>query len=88
MAGDASDVEGLRQRLQRCVKSSWEDEELYRRIATKLDQELPGLEAFVVDDTGFAKKGAGRARVTAPASGLTMAMSAPHAPRHAHPIVN
>lgn len=57
MADDASDLEGLRQRLQRCVKSSWEDEELYRRVATKLDRELPGIEAFVVDDTGFAKKG-------------------------------
>lgn len=57
MAEDASDREGLRQRLQRCVKSSWEDEELYRRIATKLDRELPGREAFVLDDTGFAKKG-------------------------------
>lgn len=39
------------------MKSSWKDEELYRRIASKLDGELPGLEAFVVDDTGFAKKG-------------------------------
>lgn len=57
MAEDVSDREGLRQRLQRCVKSSWEDEELYRRIATKLDRELPGREAFVIDDTGFAKKG-------------------------------
>lgn len=57
MAREASDFEGLRQRLQRCVKSSWEDGELYRRIATKLNRELPGLEAFVIDDTGFAKKG-------------------------------
>jgi SRSO17 transposase len=57
MAKDESDREGLRQRLQRCVKSSWEDEELYRRIGTKLDRELPDCEAFVVDDTGFAKKG-------------------------------
>src|SRR3989339_1797113 len=57
MANDASDFEGLRQRLQRCVKSSWLDEELYRRVATKLHAELPGCEAFVLDDTGFAKKG-------------------------------
>jgi len=57
MAEDVSDFEGLRQRLQRCVKSSWEDEELYRRVAIKLDEELPGVEAFVLDDTGFAKKG-------------------------------
>lgn len=57
MAKNESDREGLRQRLQRCVKSSWEDEELYRRIGAKLDRELPGCEALVVDDTGFAKKG-------------------------------
>ena len=57
MADDPSDVEGLRQRLQRCVKSYWKDEELYQRVATKLYGELPGCEAFVVDDTGFAKKG-------------------------------
>jgi SRSO17 transposase len=57
MAEDASDREGLRQRLQRCVKSSWEDEALCRRIAIKLDRDLPGSEAFVIDDTGFAKKG-------------------------------
>jgi SRSO17 transposase len=57
MAVDESDREGLRQRLQRCVKSSWKDEELYRRIGTKLNDELPECEAFVVDDTGFAKKG-------------------------------
>lgn len=57
MAEDESDREGLRQRMQRGVKSSWEDGELYRRIGTKLNDELPGCEAFVVDDTGFAKKG-------------------------------
>jgi SRSO17 transposase len=57
LAEDDSDREGLRQRLQRCVKSTWLDEELYRRVATKLQRELPGIEAFVVDDTGFAKKG-------------------------------
>jgi SRSO17 transposase len=57
MADDASDVQGLRQRLQRCVHSTWEDVELYRRIAAKLSADLPAIEAFVLDDTGFAKKG-------------------------------
>ena len=57
LAADASDVQAQRQRLQRCVKSSWLDEVLYQRIALKLERELPGIEAFVVDDTGFAKKG-------------------------------
>lgn len=57
LAEDPSDVQGLRQRLLRCVHSSWKDEELYRRLATKLNDELPEVEAFVLDDTGFAKKG-------------------------------
>jgi hypothetical protein len=30
---------------------------LYRRFGTELDRDLPGCEAFVIDDTGFAKKG-------------------------------
>jgi len=57
MAENPTDVSGLRQRLQRCVKSSWHDEDLFGRLAQKLDRELPGVEAFVIDDTGFAKKG-------------------------------
>lgn len=57
LADNPSDISGLRQRLQRCVKSTWEDEALFARLAQKLDRELPHAEAFVVDDTGFAKKG-------------------------------
>lgn len=50
--------EALRQRLQQCVSvSDWSDAEMRRRLALKLEQELPELEAFVVDDTGFPKKG-------------------------------
>ena len=30
---------------------------MLRRLALKLDHEMPGIEAFVADDTGFAKKG-------------------------------
>ena len=57
LADTPADISGLRQRLQRCVKSTWEDEDLFSRLAQKLVRELPGIEAFVVDDTGFAKKG-------------------------------
>lgn len=57
MADDSSDIQGLRQRLQRCVKSTWNDDDVFGRLAQKLDRELPRTEAFVVDDTGFAKKG-------------------------------
>jgi len=55
---EASEAEAMRQRLQECVcVSTWSDEELLRRLAKKLDQELPGIEVWVVDDTGFPKKG-------------------------------
>lgn len=50
--------EAMRQRLQQCVTvADWSDEEMRRRLALKLETDLPELEAFVVDDTGFAKKG-------------------------------
>ena len=52
------EVQGMRQRLQQCVTvSTWAERELFRRIAVKVDAEMPGIEALVIDDTGFAKKG-------------------------------
>ena len=62
MAGrlvDAVDeIEAMRQRLQQAVViATWSDDEVLARLARKLDEELPGIEAFVIDDTGFAKKG-------------------------------
>ena len=30
---------------------------MLHRLALKFDHEMPGIEAFVTDDTGFAKKG-------------------------------
>jgi SRSO17 transposase len=58
LVDDAREIEAMRQRLQQCVSvSPWPDEEVRRRLACKLDQELPGIEAFVFDDTGFPKKG-------------------------------
>ena len=58
LVGDASEVQGMRQRLQQCVTvSTWAERELFRRIAVKVEAEIPGIEAFVIDDTGFAKKG-------------------------------
>jgi SRSO17 transposase len=53
-----TEVEGMRQRLQQCVAvSKWAEREVFRRIATKVDAELPDIEALVIDDTGFPKKG-------------------------------
>jgi SRSO17 transposase len=62
MAGrlvDAADeIEAMRQRLQQAVVvAAWSDNEVLARLAMKLDKELPGIEAFVIDDTGFPKKG-------------------------------
>jgi len=52
------EVEAMRQRLQQAVTvAKWDPRELFRRIAQRVDAELPGVEAFVVDDTGFPKKG-------------------------------
>lgn len=58
LVDDPSEVEGMRQRLQQCVTvSPWAEDEMFRRVALKVDSELPGVEAMVFDDTGFAKKG-------------------------------
>jgi SRSO17 transposase len=55
---DTSQVEAMRQRLQECVViGGWRDDDVRGRLATKVDRELPAIEAFVVDDTGFAKQG-------------------------------
>ncbi|WP_163869257.1 IS701 family transposase [Myxococcus eversor] len=55
---DTREVEAMRQRLQQCVsQGTWSDEALRERLARKLETEVPELEALVVDDTGFPKKG-------------------------------
>jgi SRSO17 transposase len=52
------EVQAMRQRLQQCVVvSPWDAEALFARLARRLDRELPAIDAFVVDDTGFPKKG-------------------------------
>jgi SRSO17 transposase len=58
LASNAVECDAIRQRLQDCVSQSpWSDSEMLRRLALKFDRELPDIEAFVFDDTGFAKKG-------------------------------
>jgi SRSO17 transposase len=58
LSSNAADADAMRQRLQDCVGlSPWSDEEMFRRLALKLERQMPAIEAFVVDDTGFAKKG-------------------------------
>jgi SRSO17 transposase len=58
LVDDASEVEAMRQRLQECVViARWSDDGVRERLAMTLDRELPGVEALVIDDTGFPKKG-------------------------------
>jgi SRSO17 transposase len=58
LAKDEADADAMRQRLQDCVSlSPWSDAEMLRRFALKFEREMPNIEAFVIDDTGFAKKG-------------------------------
>jgi SRSO17 transposase len=58
LVDDSREVQAMRQRLQECVTiSTWSDAEMFARLARKLDSELPGVEALVVDDTGHPKKG-------------------------------
>jgi SRSO17 transposase len=52
-----SEVEAMRQRLQQCVTvSTWADAEVRRRLALRFEKVLRP-EAYIVDDTGFPKKG-------------------------------
>ncbi len=58
LVDDAPQIEAMRQRLQQCVVvSAWTAGTVFTRMAHMLDGELPELTAFVVDDTGFPKKG-------------------------------
>jgi SRSO17 transposase len=58
LVDDEAEISAMRQRLQEGVTiSAWSDEVVYSRVALKVDTELPGIEALIVDDTGFPKKG-------------------------------
>jgi SRSO17 transposase len=58
LVNEPSEVEAMRQRLQQCVSvSTWSDDELRARLARKVQDELPDIEALVLDDTGFPKQG-------------------------------
>ncbi len=58
LVDDAGEIEAMRQRLQQAVTvSDWSEGEVWKRLATKVERELPGIEALVIDDTGFPKKG-------------------------------
>jgi len=53
-----AETEAMRQRLQQCITiSEWDESEVRRRVALEADTRLSMLEAFIIDDTGFPKKG-------------------------------
>jgi SRSO17 transposase len=52
------EVEAMRQRLQQAVVvADWDDDVIRSRLAKMVEAEMPGVSAFVFDDTGFPKKG-------------------------------
>jgi SRSO17 transposase len=52
------EAEAWRQRMQQAVTvAEWDDSEVFKRIAKRVVEEVPEIEAFVIDDTGFPKKG-------------------------------
>jgi SRSO17 transposase len=54
---DEMEAEAMRQRLQQCVTiSTWADEEVRKRLALRFEEQVRP-EVFIIDDTGFAKKG-------------------------------
>jgi len=58
LVSDESEVEAMRQRMQECVaQAKWAEDEMFARLARKVDTELAGTEALILDDTGFPKKG-------------------------------
>src|SRR5262245_42571608 len=58
LVDDEREIQAMRQRLQECVSvSAWPASEVWRRLTLHVERELPGVEAFVIDDTGFPKKG-------------------------------
>lgn len=58
LVDDVSEVQAMRQRLQQAVTvADWDDGVLYERIASRIERGLKSVDAFVVDDTGFPKKG-------------------------------
>lgn len=55
---DPGKVVATRQRIHEAVTAAnWDEAELYRCRAIRVSKKLPGIEAFVLDDTGSAKNG-------------------------------
>lgn len=58
LVDDAGEVSGMRQRLQECVSiSAWSKDVVLSPLAAKIEAELADVEALVIGDTSFPKKG-------------------------------
>src|SRR5579871_277102 len=58
LVSDESEREAMRQRLQQALTvSQWDEKLVFERIALQAEAHLPGIDAWVLDDTGFPKKG-------------------------------
>jgi SRSO17 transposase len=55
---ERDEADAQRQRFQHFISSSpWDEDAIYEPLARHVDTELAGMKTFVLDDTGFAKKG-------------------------------
>ena len=58
IAENQSETEAIRQRLQQAVAvAQWDEGEVFARVARRAEKVLPDIDAYVIDDTGFPKKG-------------------------------
>ena len=57
LARREEEIQAVRQQMQQCVSvSDWADEEVRRRLAIRFEKAIKP-EAYLLDDTGFPKKG-------------------------------
>ena len=58
LVSDPAEAEAMRQRIQQAVSvAEWDEAIVFERIARAAMKRLPGVDAWVLDDTGFPKKG-------------------------------
>jgi SRSO17 transposase len=58
LVDDVGETQAMRQRIQQAVTvAGWDEGVVFRRIAERAERDIPELDAFVIDDTGFPKKG-------------------------------
>lgn len=70
LINDESQIEAVRQRMQGAVNvAEWDSNIVFQRVAKEATRQLAGVNAWVVDDTGFVKKGTHSAGVQRQYSG-------------------